>query len=538
MTNPVAAEPEVVAFLDMGTNSIRLLIVRVARDGAYRVLTEQKEVVRLGEGEFDTQQIQPPAMQRAINVCRRFNELASSYGARRVVAVATSAAREATNQRQFLRRLREEAGVSVRVVSGHEEARLIYHGVSSGIHLNDKRALFVDIGGGSTELIVGDQRQIHYLSSLELGAIRLTSLHLPKPEQPVSQQDYRRLQLQVRNTAVYALQDIADQPWSLAVGSSGTVENLAQISARMGKRSGSSSEEILLASQLRQVIEMLCSLPIDDRRRVPGINPERADIIIGGAAIIETIMQELKIEELRVSKRGLRDGLLVDYLARTQQGQRLRDMSVRRRSVLQLAQSCGYDDHHAQHVAQLALELFDSALEAGLHSLSTPERELLEYSAILHDIGSFVSYENQHAHTYYLIRNADLLGFDLREIGIMATISLYHRKMAPRKKHPEFAALDKEAQATVRTLSVFLRLAESLDRGHAGNVLHARLRAVDAKRVTLSLTAFREPQLELWGIQSRQDALESTLKRRLGLEVILTPDVTATEAGEPAPLAD
>ncbi len=512
----------VVSFMDIGTNSVRLLLVRINPNHSYATLTQQKEVVRLGEGEFVDQYLQPEAMDRAVLVCHQFAELSRSYGAEEIIAITTSAAREAKNQAGFLRRLRHEADLDVRVISGKEEARLIYLGVSSGVHLGDKQAAFIDVGGGSTEVIAGDQKQYHYLASLNLGAVRLTSLFfLPEETDPVSSERYALIQRYVRTASIRTQQQMKQHHIDIAFGSSGTIENLADIAARALHNRPRQRDDVLPYNDLRQVIEMLMALPLEARRKVPGINPERADIIIAGAAIIDTLMQDLKLPELRViSERGLREGLLIDYLSRGEHAQLVRGLSVRERSVLQLGRTCNFDEEHARHIAQLVLELFDSAQTAGLHRLGERERELLGYAAMLHDIGAFLSYNDHHLHTYYLIRNAELLGFDQSEIAIMATAALFHRKGMPKKKSDEMRALAKRSRRTVEIMSVLLRLAEGLDRSHMGMVKHAKLRAVNKSSVDLEIHAAQDSQLELWGVQDRLNAAEKILERKMQVKVI------------------
>ncbi len=513
-----AGHSRVAAFLDIGTNSVRLLIVRVEPNHAYRILTDQKEVVRLGEDEFIEQRLQPKAMQRAALICAKFANLARSHGAHEVVAVATAAVREAENKGAFLRRLRQEAGLDVHVVSGMEEARLIYLGVSSGVHLGEKTALFIDIGGGSAEIIVGSQQQHQYLASLKLGAIRVSSLFLPDASAPVSPDLYALIQRNVRVAAVRALQQVRRHRIDLAMGSSGTIENLAEIAVRMFNRRKRGRDGVLTHEHLKQVVKVLCELPLEKRRQVPGINPERADIIIGGAAVLDTLMQELQVSEIAISDRGLRDGLLMDYLSRRQPD--YWQMSVRQRSVLQLGRTCGFDEAHAQNVAALALELFDSAREAGLHSLSAAEREWLHYAALLHDVGAFLSYNNHHAHTYYIINNAEMLGFDQAEVSIIAATALFHRKAFANSRRAEFAALDRPSRQVVRILSVLLRMAENLNRGHTNVVRHAYLRAVSKKKSMLTVHAAGDCQLELWGFQSNQAAFEKELGRVIVMELV------------------
>ncbi len=521
---PVEPAPQsrVVAFVDIGTNSVRLLIVRINAGHSYTTITQQKEVVRLGENEVIDHTLQPEAIDRAVLVCRKFAELARSHGAEEMIAVATSATREAKNQKEFLRRLHREAGLEVRVISGKEEARLIYLGVSSAVHLGDQQAIFIDIGGGSTEIIVGGQQQYALLNSLNLGAVQLTNLFfVPNETGPVTPGQYARLQRHVRNASLRSLQQVREYRLDLALGSSGTIENLTDIAVRTLYNRVRTPDDCLSYADLKRVIELLCDLPLDKRRRLPGINPERADIIVAGAAIIDTLMQELKLKELRViGDRGLREGILMDYLTRTQPAHAVGEVSVRERSVLQLGRACRFDEPHARRVAALALRLFDSSKRAHLHRLDERARELLEYAALLHDIGAFLSYNNHHIHTYYLILNADLVGFHQSELRIMATTAFFHRRGVPSKKHMQYAALDKQSRKTVKLLSMLLRLAELLDRSHAGVVKDVKLRGVDGKHLVLEIQSEQDCQLELWGVQDRARAIEKTLGRKLHVRVV------------------
>ncbi|HBE80386.1 MAG TPA: Ppx/GppA family phosphatase, partial [Firmicutes bacterium] len=500
-------EGQIVAFIDIGTNSIRLLMIQYNHD-SYRVITQQKETVRLGEGEFSANEyLQPDAIDRAVLVCSKFGELARSYAAEAIIAVATSATRDAENQAELIHRLRQGAGIEVNVISGREEARLIYLGISSGVNLNNQNAFFIDIGGGSTEVIVGNQMEYLHLDSLKLGAIRLAALFPAGDDGPVTPARYASLQRHIRLIAVRTIQKIREYSVTLAFGSSGTIENLAEIACRMFNKRKLQRNDYLDYGQLKQVIGYLCSLPLEDRRKVPGINPDRADIIIAGAAIIEIFMHDLGLERLYVSERSLRDGLLVDYLYRNEDGKNPGTNSLRERSVIQLGKACGFDEFHARKVAELALELYDSAAVMRLHSFEAWERELLEYAALLHDIGAFLSYSNHQMHTFYLICNADLLGFNQTEIMIIATTAFFHRKTVPRKKHPEFSDLEKPIQKIVLLLSAILRLAETLDRSHTGLITHARFLSHEDNLI-LEIAAAQDCQLELWGLKNHQKAIE------------------------------
>jgi exopolyphosphatase/guanosine-5'-triphosphate,3'-diphosphate pyrophosphatase len=510
----------VVALIDIGTNSIRLLLVRINPNQSFSILNQEKEVVRLGEGEFVDHHLQPQAMERAVLVCSKFGEMARAYEASEIISIATSATREAENKCDFLRLLKGQAHLDVRTISGLEEARLIYLGLSSGVHMEDKQALFIDIGGGSTEVIVGDQKQHHFLDSIKLGAIRLSTLFfLPEESGPVPSERYALIQQYVRAAAIRTLQQVGQYRLDLAVGSSGTIETLADIAAHQFFGRPRERDDVLTFAQLEQVIEHLRSLPLEDRRRIPGLNPARADIIIAGGAILHTLMEGLNISQLDVSERGLRDGLLVDYLLRSEHAFLVKGMSVRERSVLHLGRSCGFEEGHALQVARIALELFDSAKGERLHKLGAWERELLEYSALLHDIGTFLSHSNHQSHSYYLIQNADLLGFDQTEIAMMANIAYFHRKTFPNKKHVQFRALDKRCRAIVRILAVFLQMAESLDRSRTGNIRHVQLRAQNEKKVALEITADQDCQMEVWGVKNQLKAFKRAFGHKLTIEV-------------------
>ncbi|HLG10989.1 MAG TPA: Ppx/GppA phosphatase family protein [Dehalococcoidia bacterium] len=519
MITETTIRPHTVAFMDFGTNSVRLLVVRIEPNLACTVLHQLKETVRLGDGEFARHLLQPQAIERTVAAARRFADVARAAGADEIVAVGTAATREADNRQAFLRKLAAEAGIELRIVSGKEEARLIYLGVASGVDLGTRQAFFIDIGGGSTETAVGTQDEAAYLNSLKLGAIRLTNQFLRGVEGPVSPDLYERIRTHVRNEASRTLTDLRAFDIDLAVGSSGTIENLADVCIRAFKDRSRQPDDVLTYADLRRGIRMLCSLPLEDRRSVPGINPIRADIIIGGAAILDVLMEELGLRELRISDRGLRDGLLRDYLARHGHSDVVSGMPLRSLSVLQLARACRFNEQHARQTAALALQLFDSARKAGLHALGEWERELLDHAALLHHIGSFLTYTSYQKHSHYLIRNADLLGFDELEVTLMALIVLNHRGSLQRRRNPELVALPVDSQKAVFVLSALLRLAENLDRGQAGNVSSAEFLTSGAGRIALELSPARDCQVEVSGLESQRDVFQRVFGRRLEIKV-------------------
>jgi exopolyphosphatase/guanosine-5'-triphosphate,3'-diphosphate pyrophosphatase len=512
----------VVAFIDIGTNSIRLLVVRLNPNHSYTILTRQKQQVRLGEGEFEDEEILFEAAERAVVVCKKFTDLARTFNAEEFVAVATSAMREAGNQQEILHRLRQEVPLDVRVISGQEEARLIYLGVSSGLHLEGRRAFFIDIGGGSTEVAVGSERDYLFLESFRLGALRLSNQYMPLADTgPLSPEHYKRIQRHVKNSIIQSVKKIRKLSPDCAVASSGTAINLAEIGQKALHQNGRNGL-VLTHRTLKKVIALLCSLPLEQRRKIPGINPERADIIIPGAAILDTFMQELSLESITVTGRGLQEGLLTDYLSRMDEFPLLGELSPRQRSVLQLGRCCGINEVHARTVTALVLALFDSAKELGLHAFSGSERELLEYATFLHDIGSFISYTNHQAHSYYIIKNSELLGFDQKEVTFMANLARFHRKKSPRKKDLGIPELDEHEREALRMLSTFIRLGESLDRSHAALIQHVRFTAREADSIHLEIVARGDCQLEIWGIESEKKAFEKVFGKTIIFDILST----------------
>jgi len=532
------------AAMDIGTNSVRLAVVEVKPNQTWTTLASQKQVVRLGEGEFDQvpadskkgkdegegggHSLTEAAIARGALVCARFAEVARGFGAEEIVALATAAVREADNGHEFVKRVRDLADLDVRIISGQEEARLIYLGVGSGVDLPDKkRALFMDIGGGSTELIVGDSQSYAFLDSLKMGAIRLTAEGVPDPSKPVSAAAWDDLQQRVRSLLAPAARAIGAAGFSVMYGSSGTAQNLAEIitNAAVTPNPTSLRNYELSLADVQATTKWLCAMTLEQRRRVPGINPERADIIIGGAAILQTVMETVGATAIRISDRGLREGIIVDRLRRIPavEGTDIRPESARRRSIGQLMAATGVDAAHSAHIVHLSLSLFDQWKMLGLHDYGSA-RELLEYAALLHDAGFFVSHTDHQQHSYYLIRHSELLGFNDREIEIMASLALYHRKATPRRKHANYARLDAKAQRAIRVLSCALRLAEALDRSHlmlVQDILCEKLAQPDRVRMTLLATA--DAQLEVWAAEGQAPAFEKTFGLPLEVQVQPTP---------------
>lgn len=513
----------VFAAIDIGTNSIRMAVVRIDAEQRLTTLGMHREVVRLGEGEFETSRMHPSAIARGALVCTKFAEVARGFGADEIVAFATSAVREAENREEFIERVRRDAEIEVKVISGVEEARLIWLGVSSGIELGRRKALLIDIGGGSTEVVIGTADGHEMLESMRLGHIRLSNRFLHEHTEPVSVETFNKIKSYVRGVATQVLRRVQTLGFDLMLGSAGTINTLADIIARrIGDPPVSVQRSFTFRlNDLRDAVLMLCRLPLEERMRVPGMDPARADVIIGGAAVIVTLMEELNVDRMTVSDRGLRDGILLDHVLRGEEArQKYRSLSVRRRSILQLARACNYEAEHAEHTTHLALRLFEEMKRLGLHHYGDVEQELLEYAAIAHDIGMFLSHSNHQKHAYYLIRNSDLLGFNDTEIDIIANVALYHRKGIPKKRHPNMQNLRRSDRRRVALMSAILRVAEGLDRGHLMEVRDIRLEKQEKPRAyVLKLISDADCQMEIWGVQNNRDLFEFLFDAPLTAEV-------------------
>jgi len=521
MEQTVAILDHVVGFIDIGTNAVRLLVVRISHNFSYTIISQEKEVVRLGEDEFSDNMLKPEAMNRAIFVCGKFISLAKTYGATKILAVGTSAIREAENKAVFLQRLFNETGLTVQVISGEEEARLIYKGVLSGIDIGEEKAMFIDLGGGSTEIAIGDQYQLYYTCSLKVGAIRLTTQFIGEDwTKPVPEAVYKDIKKYVHFNLRQVKMIVKECASRLAWGSSGTIINLAEVAGKLFKKTGNGL--VLNRKNLKRVALTFCSLSLEERRKLPGINPYRADIIVAGAAIVEAIMDDFGLEEIRVSHKELRDGMLVEYLSSFKNYQELQKASLNNQSILHLGRSFNFDEKHSKTVSTLALQLFDSAKQLKLHYLSNKYRELLDYAATLHDIGDVISFNNHHLHSHYIISNADLYGFNLSEITIIANVARFHRKKLPTSKALRKFDLSEEAKSAVLILSTFLRIAEKLDRSHTGIVNKAEFTCIDKDIVTLSFNCEIDCSMEKWSILQNKRAFYEVFQKQLTVSCPVT----------------
>lgn len=507
----MSTPPDLLAAVDIGTNSIHLVVARVTGPTAFEVLAREKEMVRLGAGS-GLGHLDSEAIERATVALTRFRKMAEAHGAR-LVAVATSAVREADNREEFIQKARAEAGVDVSVISGFEEARLIHLGVLQAVPVFDQKIFLCDIGGGSTELLVGAKGETIAVRSMKLGHIRLTERFFDRGKLTPGAADSCRRYIR-SNLASFGRQ-VRRIGFEVAVGSSGTVGALCAMAVakkqEAAPRTWNNFE--LTRQDLAAVVKSLVKAPtLAARSKLPGLDPRRADVILAGSLILEQVFEEFAIESMRLSDYALREGVLLDAWQRRHGGSLHHLSDLRRRSVVFLADLMDEDRSHSEHVARLALDLFDQTCE--IHRLGDEAREYLEAGALLCNVGLYLSHAGHHLHSYYMIRNSEhLTGFTDREIELIAQIARYHRRVGPRPKHPEFSALAGPDQDMVRTAAGILRVAIGLDRNHSSSVEGVRVSSADGH---LTIEALPRPgadiSLELFSAAQRADLLAEAFK--------------------------
>ncbi len=503
-----------IAAIDVGTNSFHLLIARVGADGAIEATDRAKEMVRLGDTAFRGF-IAADAFAQGVEAIRRFRGLAERGGCDAIIAVATSAVREAENGGNFVRAIRDETGIELTVIRGDEEARLIYLGARSALNLTGRRALIVDIGGGSVELIVGDARDFYYATSLKLGVLRLLTQWAPAD--PPTADERARLSESLHRALDGAMGPVLKIGFEQLALTSGTARAVAELIP---------SAHPLGADKLRHISfpevcaleERLCKMSAADRARVPGLDAKRVDSIVPGVILIRTILESAHADEYVLCEAALREGLVVDYAARNRPGIQLVDEfpDPRRRSVVGLARRCGANSPHVEQVGRLALDLFRGTRP--LHSLPNSDGELLEFAAILHDIGFHIAKSRHHKHSAYLIENADLTGFSSDEVHVLAQVVRYHRKSTPKETHEGYAKVPEKLREKVRVLAALLRVADGLDRSYAQIVRSLRCR-IGERSIELVLGTSADPELEIWGARRKGDLFEEVFGKKLKFSI-------------------
>ncbi len=503
-----------IAAIDIGTNSLHMIVCQVKPDLSFEVIDREKNMVQLGRGGFDQRRLTDSSMAAAVETLSKFLRIATARGVDEVLASATSAVREAENGGDFVDAVQQQLGLAIRVISGTEEARLIHLAAVNAVDLGRRAAVVIDIGGGSTEVTLGTADRLILARSFKLGVIRLME-RFGGPA-PLSPRHERQLVRHIRRELNGYLGTLGRRRFERVIGTSGTILSLGALALGQGAASGTRLTRVP-AKAIARLRKRITPLTLAQRLKVPNLDPKRADLAPVGVVLLDTILEGIGATDLTLCDFALREGLVLDYIERNarhiQTVERYPD--VRRRSVIELAERCNYLPDHARQVASISLALFDATRRR--HGLGVHEREWLEYGALLHDIGTHIGYERHHKHSYYLIQHGGLRGFEPAEIERIALVARFHRQAAPKKGHPELVGLTRADREAVAVLSAMVRLAEGLDRSHAQVAAGVKV-TLRGDRLTVRLDTRDDAELELWAA----DRHGAVLAEVLGIEIVIT----------------
>jgi exopolyphosphatase/guanosine-5'-triphosphate,3'-diphosphate pyrophosphatase len=506
--------PDVVprlAAIDIGSNSIRLVVAEAQTGGRYRVLDEERETTRLGRTLATTGQLDPQSIDASLATLRRFKSIVSGLGVESVRAIATCAVREATNGPEFCRRVKDELDLDVEVIDPDLEAHYAFQSVRRRFDKAGKNTVLADIGGGSTEIILASGELIEAIYATQLGAVRLAE----KFGSDLScDKDYERMKRWIdrelrKNT------EKPSAPLHLLIGSGGTFTSLASmIMAGRGLSRLPASGCRAARADVCHLIDRLRKMTPEERRQVPGLNVDRIDIIVPGLAVVDAVMRRFRVNTLQVHTYGVRDGLLLTMIDGLQGAASVNSPS-QGEQIDRFTESCGVDLAHARQVAKLAGEIYAGLSE--LYELPPGDRRLLEAAARMQDVGYLISYEGHHKHSFHLILHSRLEAFSPEELEIIANVARYHRGAEPKKKHEGFSGLDDDDQLRVRQMAAILRIAGGLDRSH-NQIIRSVQVAGSPGQVELTVHATEYPEVDLWACRRRAGMFEKVFDAELTVQ--------------------
>ncbi|MBW3570063.1 MAG: Ppx/GppA family phosphatase [Gemmatimonadetes bacterium] len=501
-----------VAGIDVGSNAIRFLAAEFTAPTRYRVLAEMREPVRLGHEVFLSGKLARGAMEAAVQAIAGFRLQMEALGIAHYRAVATSATRESRNGEDFVARVRRETEIELEVITGSEEARLVYEAVKAQVPFGRKKWLLVDLGGGSVEVSLVDQTATLWSESHTMGSVRLLE------ELAVSGEEPGRFQRLLEEYAATLRIPVIAQQWSPAglIATGGNIEALARL---VGADPGRGRVAALPVAELRSAIEKLSRLSFRQRVDQLGLREDRADVILPAAMVYERVATLAGVDELLVPAVGLKDGLLVDLVddLTTHEAHEVRKEKQALAGAVALGKRYLFDEAHATHVARLAGSLFDQLQK--VHRLDAPARRMLLAAAVLHDVGIFIGHKKHHKHSLYVISQSEIPEFTPREIAVIANVARYHRKGVPAAHHEPFTGLEPEDRERVVKLASILRIADALDREHLQAVRGVKATPGKSK-LMLELDGTGDLLLERWALRRKAGLFADTF----GLEVEVSGD--------------
>jgi len=507
-----------IAAIDIGTNSFHMVIASVSEHGIMQIHARDKDMVRLGSSATDMKRLSDDAMDRGLQALSRFAVEARSHHAS-IRAIATSAVREALNKDEFVRRVYDLTGIHIDVIPGVEEGRLIYVGVTHGLPVRNDRVFVIDIGGGSTETVIGERGEPLSIDSSKIGHLRLTKRFFTTTN--VTHDQINACRQLIRGEWATVFQWHLQHGFERAIGCSGTITAIASMVAAMKQRIPESYNGYTMSRHdvLVVIDRIVNARSVKDRLDIPGMDPKRADVIVAGALILEQAILGFGIQELTVSGYALREGIVFDAVYQQREMDLRHHLTpLRYQSVKHVCELYHVRMEHAEHVKALSVALFDHL--APLHGLGDRERELLEAAALLHDVGYHISADQHHKHSEYIIKNSAMPGFTSTETDLIACIARYHRKSHPKRKHTSFSLLPDEDESVVRQLASMLRIAEGLDRRQQ-RVVSNIIVSLGDDEISIGLEASNlVPDIELWGAERRKELMEETFGRAIRLYLI------------------
>ncbi|MFN9272449.1 MAG: HD domain-containing protein [Planctomycetia bacterium] len=517
------------AAIDIGSNSVRLLVAEALRGGAYRILDEEREPTRLGRSVSSQGRLDDESMDKTLQALRTFKEIAAGYQVTSLRTIATCAVREARNGPEFCRRVREEVGLEVEVIAGDREARLAFASVQHAFDLTGKNVVVADIGGGSTEIVFATGNLIESIFSTPLGAVRLTEQFALGENATLP--DFERMEEEVTACLKKRTTRPLFAPHFL-VGCGGTFTTLAELIMATKKQSDAPVAGYQVSqAEVRHLLDRLRKMPLRARRSMAGMTPDRGDIIVAGLTIVDALMKRFRVNTLVIHTRGVRDGLvreMIDEVLGGPHEEAADAPALRDEASERLAAACSGEVEHGRKVAALAGRIYEQLAEP--LSLEPGDRTLLECAARLQDVGYVINYDQHHKHSYHLIRNSRLPGIRAHDLELIANVARYHRGAHPKRKHENLARVPAEDQQRVHRMAAILRLAGGLDRSRSQQVRDVAVR-VDDEGVWIDVAADQEPQVDIWGAERRTDLFEKVF----GLPVKFRWTGTAKEKGRRTP---
>ena len=494
------------AAIDIGSNSLRLIVAESMRDGAYRVLDEEKETTRLAGKLSSTGRLDPEAVEKAMAALSRMKRIAEGYQVRDLRCIATCAVREAKDGDEFCLRVKNEVGLDIEVISAEQEAHLAFFSVARNFALDKKDVAVADIGGGSTEIILSSGNIIESVCTTPLGAVRLTEMFADESGMILA--EFPKMIAWIDRELKRRTKHAILRP-HLLVGSGGTFTSVAEM-VMLSKGQGGMplrGYEVTRA-EVSHLLDRLRKMTPKARRSVPGLSVDRADIIVAGLAIIDRLLVHFQVNRVQIHDRGVRDGLLLTMLDQTL-GARSDNPHDQATAIERFAANCGVDMEHGRHTAKLAGMMLSQLV--GNFGLEATDRPLLEAAAQLQDVGYLINYDDHHKHSYHLILNSRLAGFKPHELEIIANLARYHRGSFPKKQHDNFKRLSKPDRDRVRKMAAILRIAGGLDRSNSRQVQGVAL-TLDPKRVTFQIQATENPDVDIWAAEKRAEMFDEAFE--------------------------